>query len=42
MTAEPVPIGKMFQVTVLEKENTWSGGLVSGACHTHVGKLKFF
>jgi len=29
MTAEPVPIGKMFQVTVLEKENKWSGGLVS-------------
>jgi len=43
MTAEPVPIGKMFQVTVLEKEKNWLGGLVSvtaAACHTHVGKLK--
>ena len=29
MTAEPVPIGKMFQVTVLEKEKNWLGGLVS-------------
>ena len=41
MTAEPVPIGKMFQVTVLEKKN-WLGGLVSitaAANHMHVGKL---
>ena len=29
MTAEPVPVGGLFQVTVQEKEKKWSGGLVS-------------
>ena len=29
MTAEPVPVGGVFQVTVLEKVERWSGGLVS-------------
>ena len=29
MTAEPVPVGGVFQVTVLEEVNKWSGGLVS-------------
>ena len=29
MTAEPVPAGAVFQVTVLEKEKNWLGGLVS-------------
>jgi len=29
MTAEPVPIGRMFQVTVLEKKEEFVGGLVS-------------
>ena len=29
MTAEPIPIGKMFQVTVLEIDEKWHGGLVS-------------
>ena len=29
MTAEPVPIGKLFQVTVLEKVKVWAGSLVS-------------
>ena len=29
MTAEPVPVGAMFQVTVLEKVKTRSGDLVS-------------
>ena len=28
MTAEPVPVGGMFQVTVLEKVERWSGALV--------------
>ena len=44
MTAEPVPIGRMFQVAVLEKEKNWLGGLVSVTAaayviHNHVGKL---
>jgi len=29
VTAEPVPVGTMFQVTVLEKGMRWSGNLVS-------------
>ena len=29
MTAEPVPVGGMFQVTVLEKVEMWHGALVS-------------
>ena len=33
MTAEPVPIGRMFQVTVLGKEKNLLGGLVSVTGH---------
>ena len=29
MTAKPVSVGTVFQVTVLEKEKTWGGSLVS-------------
>ena len=29
MTAEPVTVGEMFQVTVLEKAEGWAGSLVS-------------
>ena len=29
MTAEPVSVGTVFQVTVLEKVETWRGSLVS-------------
>ena len=29
MTAEPVPVGAVFQVTVLEEVEEWSGSLVS-------------
>ena len=29
MTAEPVSVGTVFQVTVLEKMEAWSGSLVS-------------
>lgn len=29
LTAEPVPVGTMFQVTVLEKGIGWPGNLVS-------------
>ena len=29
MTAEPVPVGGVFQVTVLEEVDEWAGGLVS-------------
>ena len=29
MTAEPVPVGTVFQIIVLEKMEEWSGSLVS-------------
>ena len=29
MTAKPVSVGTVFQVTVLEKVKTWGGSLVS-------------
>ena len=36
MTAEPVPIGRMFQVTVLEKKEEFIGGLVSVTAAAYV------
>jgi len=42
MTAEPVTVGTVFQVTVLEKVEKWSGSLVSVVMKKHLslGQVK--